>query len=153
MAIRCSWLPNSTCFYLDFSLSTFKEKDICRVIFSLFVPEKSGHTCGVFLSTSPSWRLKARIHRAADGATAAGRELSDIVFKTSAPDHPAIPRKVGPQQRTLGTDPLRWRSFGAVQLHKLCICFATVGTDTLSKNTYCWVVFLSGTHLCFYFGK
>ena len=67
--------------------------------------------------------------------TAAGGSLSDILtFMTSAPDHASIPRKVGPQPRTLATDPPQRRTFGGLQLHKLCISIATVGTGTLSKR-------------------
>ena len=91
---------------------------------------------------------------AADGSSCRQRAVRYFLdFLTSAPDHASIPRKVGPQPRTLGTDPPRRRPFGAVQLNKPCISFATVGTDTLYNNIYCWVVFLWGTPLFFYFGK
>ena len=69
---------------------------------------------------------------AADGSSCRQRAVRYFLpVLTSAPDHASIPRKVGPQPRTLGTDPPRRRPFGAVQLHKPCISFATVGTDTL----------------------
>ena len=86
---------------------------------------------------------------------AAGRELSDI-SSISWPPPQTTPRSLGRWVRSRE----RWARthLGGGHLEpSSCTSFAfplpPAGTDTLYNNIYCWVVFLWGTPLFFYFGK